>query len=104
MERRTAFLAIRWVAILALWLHVIYNRAEPPWYDLRVWTVTLAMVVSNLALGLFKSEALHRHRVYFYTFLLDLILVSVAVYLADASGTSFLDPARSLRVRRRVVG
>ncbi|MGD8393880.1 MAG: ATP-binding protein [Candidatus Eiseniibacteriota bacterium] len=89
MDRRSVFLGLRWVAITALGLHVAYNRGEALWSDVRVWTVLMALVLSNLVLTVVRPSAFQRHRLYFYTFLLDLVLVSIAVYMAEAQNIGF---------------
>ncbi len=88
MERRTAFIGLRWVAILALWLLVQHSPGVG--HDLKIWCVVGLMAASNLVLAFVQHKTLRRHRLYFYTFLFDLILVSVGVYLASAESTAFV--------------
>jgi signal transduction histidine kinase len=84
---------LRWVASLTLALLLLYSRPFPlslssP--DLHAWGVCLALFASNLALHFVPREVFRRQAFHFLLFLLDLVLVSVAVYQADASGMAFL--------------
>ncbi len=93
MNRRRSLLALRWVASFTLALLLLYSRPLPlslesP--DLHAWIVCALLFVSNIALHFLPREIFRRQAFHFLLFLLDLVLVSVAVYQADATGLAFL--------------
>ncbi len=92
MNRRASLLALRWVASLTLALLLIYSPAQlhpeaPPWLG---WAVCMALALSNGALHRATKETFRQRRSYFLLFVLDLLLVSFAVYLTSSTDASEL--------------
>ncbi len=93
MNRRRSLLALRWVASLTLALLLLYSRPFPVSLaspNLHAWLVCAVLFASNLALHLVPRDIFRRQAFHFLLFVFDLVLVSVAVYQADATGIAFL--------------
>jgi signal transduction histidine kinase len=88
MDSRTSLLALRWVACATLVL-LLFNHQPLPLslanIDLRGVAACIVLALSNLALHRAPAKIFTRQPFHFLLFLLDLILVTVAVYLATSS-------------------
>jgi signal transduction histidine kinase len=90
MHRRRALLSLRWVASFTLGLFVAYTQPDRmSIHALLGWGVCLTMVLSNLGLHSIPVEAFRRQLLHFLVFLLDVVLVSVAVFQPDPNGLAF---------------
>jgi len=83
-------LSLRWVACATLGLFILYSHPAPiAWEALGNWSGCLAMVLANIALHRIPPEVFRRHLLNFLVFLLDLVLVSVAVFEPHSIGIAF---------------
>ena len=90
MHRRRALLSLRWVASFTLGLFVAYTEPNPMGGRALIgWGVCLTMVLVNLGLHTVPVETFRRQLLHFLVFLLDIILVSVAVFQPDPNGLAF---------------
>ena len=89
-------LSLRWVACATLGLFILYSHPAPiAWEALGNWSGCLAMVLANIALHRIPPEVFRRHLLNFLVFLLDLVLVSVAVFEPHSIGIAFYEIGRA---------
>ncbi len=83
-------LSLRWVACATLGLFILYSHPAPiSWETLGNWSGCLAMVLASVALHRIPPEVFRRHLLNFLVFLLDLVLVSIAVFEPHSVGLAF---------------
>jgi signal transduction histidine kinase len=83
-------LSLRWVACGTLGLFILYSHPAPlSLTTLGNWSGCFAMVLASIALHRIPPEVFRRHLLHFLIFLLDLVLVSIAVYEPHSVGLAF---------------